>query len=180
MTPDRRTSIELSTQAHAASARAGTCIGEVVERDVPLPDFEALAEVALELLARVGVSMAAPARAGAEVHLVDVDTAATALGSSKWTLYRLASKGRIPSVRIGRRLMFELDAVIAALRVPARIEASPVQPSTAAPVGCRQRTSVEERRAGGGGPTSHPNRKNADDHEARLRAAVDATKALGR
>lgn len=36
---------------------------------------------------------------------------AAALGVSRWTVYRLAGEGRIPSARIGRRRVFPKVAV---------------------------------------------------------------------
>ena len=52
----------------------------------------------------------------------------------RW-LDRAAKDGRIPSIRIGRRLFFDLDAVRAALASRADQKATPDSNSTAAPLG---------------------------------------------
>jgi excisionase family DNA binding protein len=44
-------------------------------------------------------------------QLVDVDAVARALGRSRWSIYRLAREGVLPSVRLGRSIAFDPGAV---------------------------------------------------------------------
>jgi excisionase family DNA binding protein len=48
--------------------------------------------------------------------LTDADGIAAAIDIHRWTVYRWAAQRRIPSVRVGRKLRFDLNEVIAALR----------------------------------------------------------------
>ena len=43
--------------------------------------------------------------------LIDVDAVAEAFGRSRWSIYRLAREGKIPSVRLGRSVLFEPEAI---------------------------------------------------------------------
>jgi excisionase family DNA binding protein len=57
-----------------------------------------------------------------EKKLVTANEAAAQLGIAKSTLYTLCRQRKIPHVRIGDRLLFDLDEIISANRVPAEAE----------------------------------------------------------
>lgn len=52
-------------------------------------------------------------------QLVNVTEMATRLGVSRSSLYVLARQRRIPHIKVGDRVLFDPDKVIAALEVPA-------------------------------------------------------------
>lgn len=97
-------------------------------------------------------------------RLVDVDAVAAALGINRWTIYRWARTGRIPSFGAGRKVRFQLAEVIARLRR----EPSVAQPPRVAQLAALRRASTAAART----PTP--------DHDARRRAAVAATRALAK
>lgn len=98
-------------------------------------------------------------------RLVDVDAVAAALGINRWTIYRWARAGRIPSFGAGRKVRFQLGEVIARLRR---------EPSVAQPP--RVSRPATQRRAS----TAAPRELATPDHDARRRAAVAATRALAK
>jgi excisionase family DNA binding protein len=57
-----------------------------------------------------------------EKKLVTANEAAAQLGIAKSTLYTLCRQRKIPHIRIGDRLLFDLDEIISANRVPAEAE----------------------------------------------------------
>jgi excisionase family DNA binding protein len=100
--------------------------------------------------------------------LLDVDAVAGALGVSRWSIYRWCAAGQIPCIRAGRKVRFDLEAVISALRDHQETEAqhatiSFIQPTMDPP-----------------GVDSDVGPKNRDNELRRLRSAVAATKALRR
>jgi excisionase family DNA binding protein len=173
--------------AHAPAVPSNVKISQPDAAGVRSPaDLQALVPIALEVLAKLGFQITPPAAAPpAGDELVDVDALAAALGCSKWTVYRLAAKGRIPSVCIGRKRRFELDAVIAALRTqPAAASASTrrsSQPRSTSlpPVKKRPHASASPAPAASSGRATAPLYNGGADHAERLRAAVDATRRLG-
>ncbi len=54
---------------------------------------------------------AEPAPAPAENGLIDIDAAAVMIGRTKLTIYKLTSKDKIPFIRQGRKLLFEVEAL---------------------------------------------------------------------
>jgi excisionase family DNA binding protein len=55
------------------------------------------------------------------MKLVDARAMAEALGVSDKTVYRLAGKGEIPHVRIGRSVRFDLEAVARFLKIASNV-----------------------------------------------------------
>jgi excisionase family DNA binding protein len=121
--------------------------------------------------------------AGAPISpLLDVDAVAAALGVNRWTIYKWSRRGRIPSLSAGRKLRFQLGEVIEALRraplaqepSESRATRSPRAGARSSPrdvgAGAASRPAAIERAA----PTP-----TVDDPLDRIRAAVDATRALG-
>ncbi len=53
----------------------------------------------------------APAPAPAENGFIDIDAAAAMIGRTKLTIYKLTSKDKIPFIRQGRKLLFEVEAL---------------------------------------------------------------------
>jgi excisionase family DNA binding protein len=58
-----------------------------------------------------------------EKRLIAASEAAAQLGVAKSTLYVLCRQRKIPHLRIGDRLLFDLEEIIAVSRVPAEDEA---------------------------------------------------------
>jgi excisionase family DNA binding protein len=141
------------------------------------PSF--LPPVAVAILAQLGVQLAAPGSTGvAGQRLMDADGVAAVLQVSRWSIYRWASAGRIPSVRLGRRVRFELDQVIAALRH------TPTARPAAPPHRAAERRLLPGRRdphagSGPGGNAHAPSGLGPQGDLERLRATVAATRALG-
>lgn len=54
-----------------------------------------------------------------EKRLIAASEAAAQLGVAKSTIYLLCRQRKIPHIRIGDRLLFDLDEIIAATHVPA-------------------------------------------------------------
>jgi excisionase family DNA binding protein len=107
-------------------------------------------------------------------RLLEVDEVARALGVTRWTVYRLATARRIPSVRVGRRVRFILQEVVDALRLEARGNVG--APSVVAEPA---RTGVAIRpRPAPSAPAARTGREPAS-HADRIRAAVEATRRLG-
>jgi excisionase family DNA binding protein len=64
-------------------------------------------------------------------NLISVEQAAQRLGVSFWTVYRLARSGRLASIRLGRRRLFQeqdLERLISATRQEGK--PSPVRENT--------------------------------------------------
>jgi excisionase family DNA binding protein len=70
-------------------------------------------------------------------NLISIAAAAEQLGLSRSTLYGLAKNRRIPCVRIGDRILLDLEKVIAACEIEPDGE-SPLPP------GCKGRMQVAE------------------------------------
>jgi len=163
----------------------------------PMTSHNALPAALVAILAQLGHKVQ-PAAATA---LMEVDEVAAVLGVTRWTTYRWASEGRIPCVRAGRKVRFELERVIAALRSEGpRVGASPATPSVQVTAGSRATRTVrpcetpKHHRVAGGvpralsprraQPTVSAQREKAaarqepTDEIARRRAAVAATRAL--
>lgn len=115
-------------------------------------------------------------------RFADVNEVARALHLNRWTVYKWAAAGRIPSVRVGRKVLFELAAVIDALR----------QGPTAQPVAARipdgpaakaERPAPRRRaqRASRTNPTASPPApvESSADAAERIRTITTATRVLG-
>jgi excisionase family DNA binding protein len=109
------------------SSTAGTPCHVGDERVATAADPTALPLMAREVLASLGLQVVVMYSAPpAPPRLVEVDELAAVLGVTRWSVYRWAAQGRIPCVRAGRKVRFELERVIAALRSEGpRVEASP-------------------------------------------------------
>jgi excisionase family DNA binding protein len=113
--------------------------------------------------------------------LVDVDEVAATLRVSRWSVYRRAAAGEIPSIRLGRSVRFDLGAVVAALR------RGPTPGSSGDGAPKLTRPSSSDRRQRRGATTTSaptPPTQNASapspafDLDARLRAARAAMSAF--
>jgi excisionase family DNA binding protein len=102
------------------------------------------------------------------VDLLEVDQVAAALGISRWSVYRWCSEGRIPCIRAGRKVRFELAKVIEALRDCGHVKKE--RPSFHRPPPPAPVTTTRA--------PSRPVREERLDPSERIRAAVDATRAL--
>ena len=168
-------------------------------------DPPALPLMARELLASLGLQVVVMHSAPpTPPRLVEVDELAAVLGVTRWSVYRWAAQGRIPCVRAGRKVRFELERVIAALRSEGpRVEASPAMPSVQVTAGSRATRMARPRetpkchRVAGGiasarcrraehNPRCQRSRKRAAarqepvDEIARRRAIVAATRSARR
>jgi excisionase family DNA binding protein len=172
------------------------------ERATTAADPSALLLMARELLASLGLQVVVMHSAPpAPPRLIEVDELAAVLGIGRWSAYRWAAQGRIPCVRAGRKVRFELERVIAALRSEGpRVGASPATPSVQVTAGSRamrtarpHETPKRHRVAGDipralsphrAQPTVSAQRKRTEsrqepvDEIARRRAVVAATRAL--
>jgi excisionase family DNA binding protein len=172
------------------------------ERVATAADPTALPLMAREVLASLGLQVVVMHSAPpAPPRLVEVDELAAVLGVTRWSVYRWAAQGRIPCVRAGRKVRFELERVIVALRSEGpRAEASPAVPSVQVTAGSRatrtarpHETPKHHRVAGGvpralsprrAQPTVSAQRERAGarqepvDEIARRQAVVAATRAL--
>jgi len=111
-----------------------------------------------------------------ENALVDVDAVAVVLGIDRGTIYRWARAGRIPCIRAGRKLRFELAPVIEALRVGSH--SVPSRTTSQTPRRPPQQRA-ERARARVVAPDASQARTPALTDAERLSAAVAATRALG-
>ena len=133
--------------------------------------------------------------------LVEVDGIAAVLGVTRWTVYRWASEGRIPCIRAGRKVRFEMERVIAALRsegpraqTPPGMASVPVTAPSCATRTALPRERSRRRQVAGGIPRALPPhrvqptvsaqrkrpaaRQEPVDEIARRRSIVAATRAL--
>ncbi len=112
-----------------------------------------------------------------DIKLLEVDAVAAVLGVSRWSIYRWCAEGRIPCVRAGRKVRFELEAVLSALRTVVRSEAA-APPAVDASL---ERTRPRPRRALRS--RSHAQSQHCGEmlqhHSDRIRAVVSATRRLG-
>jgi excisionase family DNA binding protein len=172
------------------------------ERAATATDPSALPLMAREVFASLGLQVVVMHSAPpAPPRLVEVDEIAAVLGVTRWSVYRWAAQGRIPCVRAGRKVRFELERVIAALRSEGpRVEASRAMPSVQVTAGSRAMRTArpcemsKRHRVAGGPPQALPprraqptvsaqqkraaSRQEPVDEIARRRAVVAATKAL--
>ena len=172
------------------------------ERAATAADPSALLLMARELLASLGLQVVVMHSAPqAAPRVVEANDVAAVLHVTKWTVYRWASEGRIPCIRAGRKVRFEMERVIAALRSEGpRVETSPAMPSVQVTAGSRAMRTARPRemskhhRVAGDPPQALPPRraqptvsaqqKRAEsrqepvDEIARRRAVVAATRAL--
>lgn len=81
----------------------------------PVEATPLLPPAVVALLMQLGIA-ANPAQSRPAPYLVGVDEVAATLGVSKWSVYRWAEAGRIPCIRVGRKMRFVLGEVLAALR----------------------------------------------------------------
>ena len=184
------------------SSTAGTPCHGGDERIATAADPTALPLMAREVFASLGLQVVVVHSAPpAPPRLVEVDEIAAVLGVTRWSVYRWAAQGRIPCVRAGRKVRFELERVIAALRSEGpRVEASPAMPSVQVTTDShatrtvRPRETPKRRRVAGDIPRALPphraqptvsaqqkraeSRQEPVDEIARRRAAVAATRAL--
>jgi excisionase family DNA binding protein len=195
----------LPPAAVAALAQFGLQVAlAAAEASAPVPASVAqvtvhhtLPAALVEILAQLGHKVQ-PAAATA---LMEVDEVAAVLGVTRWTIYRWTSEARIPCVRAGRKVRFEMERVLAVLRSEGpRVEASPAMPSVQVTTGSRAMRTVrpretpKHRRVAGDIPRALPphraqptvsaqqkraeSRQKPVDEIARRRAAVAATRAL--
>ena len=180
---------------------AGTPCHGGDERIATAADPTALPLMAREVLASLGFQVIVMHSAPPAPRLVEVDEIAAVLGVTRWSVYRWAAQGRIPCVRAGRKVRFELERVIAALRSEGpRVEASRAMPSVQVTAGSRaMRTALprersRRRQVAGGIPRALPPhraqptvsaqrkrpaaRQEPVDEIARRRSIVAATRAL--
>jgi excisionase family DNA binding protein len=180
--------------ALAAAAEASAPVApSIAQRTTPYALPPALMAILAQLKHKVQPSAA--------VALVEVDDIAAMLSVTRWTVYRWASEGRIPCVRAGRKVRFEMERVIAVLRSEGpRVEASLAMPSVQVTTGSRATRTVrpretpKRRRVAGDIPRALPphraqptvsaqqkraeSRQEPVDEIARRRAVVAATRAL--
>jgi excisionase family DNA binding protein len=176
--------------------------GPAGERAATAADPSALPLMAREILASLGLQVimvhSAPP---APPRVVEADDVAAVLNVTKWSIYRWAAQGRIPCVRAGRKVRFELERVIAALRSEGpRVGASPATPSVQVTAGSRATRTAKpceaqkRRQVAGGTPRTLPPRRAQPtvsaqreraaarqepvDEIALRRAVVAATRAL--
>jgi excisionase family DNA binding protein len=133
--------------------------------------------------------------------LLEVNDIAAVLGVTRWTIYRWAAQGRIPCIRAGRKVRFELERVLAALRsegpcaeTPPAVTSSSVTASPWAMRAALPQERPRRRRVAGSIPRAlpphrsqstssaqrvrAPARQEPVDEIARRRAVVAATRAL--
>jgi excisionase family DNA binding protein len=185
---------EVGLQVALAAAEASAPVpGTVAQMTTPY----ALPPALVAILDQLGHKV----QPAAATSLVEADDIAAVLNVTKWSIYRWAAQGRIPCIRAGRKLRFELEPVLAALRSEGpRAEASPAVPSVQVTAGSRARRTARPRemskrdRVAGGPlqalpprraqPTVSAQQKRAAsrqepvDEIARRRAVVAATRAL--
>jgi excisionase family DNA binding protein len=185
---------QLGLQMSLVAAQASA---PVPASGAPMTSHNALPAALVAILAQLGRKVQ-PAAATA---LMEVDEVAAVLGVTRWTIYRWASEGRIPCVRAGRKVRFELERVIAALRSEGpRADAPPAVPSVQVTAGSRAMRTARPRemskhhRVAGGRPQALPprraqptvsaqqkraaSRQEPVEEIARRRAVVAATRAL--
>ena len=156
-------------------ALSGAIVPDARRPTVALVPHEPRAEIEhVEPHVSIGV-VVQPAPSVQAPQLLEADELATALKLSKHTIYRWGKTGRIPSVRLGRKVRYELDRVLEALRrAPVEeVESPPVRPID------RRARSASRLGAARRATSAPATRRPALSHEERLRAAVEATRCRG-
>ncbi len=106
--------------------------------------------------------------------LLEADEVAQALRVTRWSIYRWAKAGVIPSGRAGRVVRFELARVIEALRhTSTEAETSPAAARRSAR-SCQKVVPLRPTPP----PASTATTASLSDHDARVLEAVSATRAL--
>lgn len=103
--------------------------------------------------------------------LLEADELARALGLAKHTIYRWGKAGRIPSIRLGRKVRYVLADVIAALRAASQPSAETGRPKS--PAGAAGDRSPPKRVVRSPQTVA---RKSQLSHEERMRVAMEATR----